>query len=203
MEYVGLGRTGLRVSVAGLGCGGFSRLGLGSGQERGRDRRADPSGPRPRGQPVRHGRRLWHRSRARQGARGGPARGGRDRDQSAVQCQQPELECRQRRRLARRLVAPACHRRYRRLSAARRGTCRLRPRAKRHRTGLAEGKSQRQVPSPRHYRDRTARSRAQDVAACRGRRCVGCRNGRLSHDASKCAQGGIAADPTILGSGHC
>ena len=31
MEYVTLGRTGLRVSVAGLGCGGFSRLGLGTG----------------------------------------------------------------------------------------------------------------------------------------------------------------------------
>lgn len=28
MDYVTLGRTGLRVSVAGLGCGGFSRLGL-------------------------------------------------------------------------------------------------------------------------------------------------------------------------------
>ena len=27
-----LGRTGLRVSVAGLGCGGFSRLGLGTGK---------------------------------------------------------------------------------------------------------------------------------------------------------------------------
>jgi aryl-alcohol dehydrogenase-like predicted oxidoreductase len=32
MQYTTLGRTGLRVSVAGLGCGGFSRLGLGSGQ---------------------------------------------------------------------------------------------------------------------------------------------------------------------------
>jgi aryl-alcohol dehydrogenase-like predicted oxidoreductase len=32
MEYTTLGRTGLRVSVAGLGCGGFSKLGLGSGQ---------------------------------------------------------------------------------------------------------------------------------------------------------------------------
>jgi aryl-alcohol dehydrogenase-like predicted oxidoreductase len=31
MEYTALGRTGLRVSVAGLGCGGFSRLGLGTG----------------------------------------------------------------------------------------------------------------------------------------------------------------------------
>ena len=32
MEYTTLGRTGLNVSVAGLGCGGFSRLGLGTGK---------------------------------------------------------------------------------------------------------------------------------------------------------------------------
>ena len=32
MQYTTLRRTGLRVSVAGLGCGGFSRLGLGTGQ---------------------------------------------------------------------------------------------------------------------------------------------------------------------------
>jgi L-galactose dehydrogenase len=31
MEYTTLGKTGLRVSVAGLGCGGFSRLGLSAG----------------------------------------------------------------------------------------------------------------------------------------------------------------------------
>jgi aryl-alcohol dehydrogenase-like predicted oxidoreductase len=31
MEYVTLGRTGLKVSVAGFGCGGFSRLGLSTG----------------------------------------------------------------------------------------------------------------------------------------------------------------------------
>jgi len=36
MDYTTLGRTGMRVSVAGLGCGGFSRLGLGtSGSEEG------------------------------------------------------------------------------------------------------------------------------------------------------------------------
>ena len=32
MQYTTLGRTGLQVSVAGLGCGGFSKLGLGTGQ---------------------------------------------------------------------------------------------------------------------------------------------------------------------------
>lgn len=31
MQYTTLGRTGLKVSVAGLGCGGFSRLGMGTG----------------------------------------------------------------------------------------------------------------------------------------------------------------------------
>jgi L-galactose dehydrogenase len=31
MDYTTLGRTGMKVSVAGLGCGGFSRLGLGTG----------------------------------------------------------------------------------------------------------------------------------------------------------------------------
>ena len=32
MHYTTLGRTGLRVSVAGLGCGGFSRLGQATGK---------------------------------------------------------------------------------------------------------------------------------------------------------------------------
>ena len=32
MEYTTLGRTALKVSVAGFGCGGFSRLGLGTGK---------------------------------------------------------------------------------------------------------------------------------------------------------------------------
>jgi aryl-alcohol dehydrogenase-like predicted oxidoreductase len=31
MDYTTLGRTSMRVSIAGLGCGGFSRLGLGTG----------------------------------------------------------------------------------------------------------------------------------------------------------------------------
>lgn len=34
MEYVTLGRTGIRVSIAGLGAGGFSRLGLGTGKSK-------------------------------------------------------------------------------------------------------------------------------------------------------------------------
>src|SRR5580700_693282 len=33
MDYTTLGRTGLRVSVAGLGTGGFSRIGIGQSEE--------------------------------------------------------------------------------------------------------------------------------------------------------------------------
>ena len=32
MQYTTLGKTGLKVSVAGLGCGGFSRLGIPAGK---------------------------------------------------------------------------------------------------------------------------------------------------------------------------
>jgi predicted aldo/keto reductase-like oxidoreductase len=32
VEYTTLGKTGLKVSMAGLGCGGFSRLGLSAGK---------------------------------------------------------------------------------------------------------------------------------------------------------------------------
>ncbi len=34
MEYTTLGRTGLKVSVAGLGCGGSSKLGLAAGHSK-------------------------------------------------------------------------------------------------------------------------------------------------------------------------
>ena len=40
MDYTTLGRTGLRVSVAGLGCGGFSQLGLGTGKSEAETRQA-------------------------------------------------------------------------------------------------------------------------------------------------------------------
>jgi aryl-alcohol dehydrogenase-like predicted oxidoreductase len=39
MHYIRLGRTGLDVSVAGLGCGGHSRLGLGTGHDHAHARR--------------------------------------------------------------------------------------------------------------------------------------------------------------------
>ena len=45
MEYTTLGKTGLKVSVAGLGCGGFSRLGIPAGKT---EDEAAPAHPRGR-----------------------------------------------------------------------------------------------------------------------------------------------------------
>ena len=65
MQYTTLGRTGLKVSVAGLGCGGFSRLGLGTGQSAehaaGIVRQAIDLGV----DTDRHRRGVWHRGGGR------------------------------------------------------------------------------------------------------------------------------------------
>ena len=74
MQYTTLGRTGLKVSVAGLGCGGNSRIGQGTGLERGAVDRAGARGARPRRQLPRHRQRLRHRGHRRQGDQGPPAR---------------------------------------------------------------------------------------------------------------------------------
>ena len=202
MEYVTLGRTGLQVSVAGLGCGGFSRLGLGNGK-------SEAEAVALIRQAIDLGVNLFDTAAAygtgrgaRQGAQGGPARGGRDRNQGAVQRQQSQLEYRKcRRRLARQLAAPARHRLCQRVRARRRGTPRLRPRAQRCRACLACGKGQGQV-SIRHLaitKNSTARSRAQDAAARRRRRRVGRRDGRLSHDAPERPRSGLSTDPRASG----
>ena len=81
MQYTTLGRTGLRVSVAGLGTGGFSRLGLQDRQDRGRGGAAHPRGGRARHQLHRHRAGLRHRRRGGPGAQDAPARSGRGRHQ--------------------------------------------------------------------------------------------------------------------------
>ena len=54
MDYTTLGRTGLKVSVAGLGCGGNSRLGLGrdtTGEQEPEKRAAPHADEDPHGVP--------------------------------------------------------------------------------------------------------------------------------------------------------
>ena len=62
MEYVTLGKTGLRVSVAGLGCGGNSRLGLGRGKTEAEAIALSASGVGYGTQSPGYRRCLWHRS---------------------------------------------------------------------------------------------------------------------------------------------
>ena len=74
MDYTTLGPTGLKVSVAGLGCGGFSRLGLGTGGTEASAIAHHPRSARPRREPARHRRGLRHRGRGRQSHQGRAAR---------------------------------------------------------------------------------------------------------------------------------
>ena len=83
MQYTTLGNTGLRVSVAGLGTGGFSRLGLKSGKTEDESARLIHEAVGPRHQLHRHRAGLRHRGRGREGAEDHPARPGRDCDQGA------------------------------------------------------------------------------------------------------------------------
>ena len=88
MEYTTLGRTGLKVSVAGLGCGGFSRLGLGTGKSEadaiGIIRAALDLGVNLFDTAAAYGTETG----ARQGAARRAARPGRDLHQGAVRRQQ-------------------------------------------------------------------------------------------------------------------
>ena len=127
MEYTTLGRTGLKVSVAGLGCGGFSRLGLGTGKSE-----ADAIAI------IREALDLGVNLFDTAAAYGtepvlGKALAGVPRDKVVI-CTKapfgisdPEVDAGARRRQPRPLVAGARHRLHRCLSAARRRAARLRP----------------------------------------------------------------------------
>ena len=58
MDYTTLGKTGLKVSVAGLGCGGNSRIGQGSGKSEDESVALIRRALGPRRQPSRHRREL-------------------------------------------------------------------------------------------------------------------------------------------------
>ena len=75
MQHTTLGRTGIQVSVAGLGCGGHSRLGQSYGATEAESIAVDPPRPRPRHQPDRHRAGVRHRVDRGEGDPRPPRRG--------------------------------------------------------------------------------------------------------------------------------
>ena len=73
MQTVMLGRTGLPVSVVGLGCGGHSRLGMANGADEAQASRVVARGDRPRHRLHRHRARVRHRRRGRRARSAGAA----------------------------------------------------------------------------------------------------------------------------------
>ena len=182
MQYTTLGKTNLRVSVAGLGTGGFSRLGLKTGKIRGRSRAADPRGRGARHQLHRHRGELRHRRRGRQGAQNHPARSGRHRHQGAIP-RQAIRAAGEGGRGARQFAAPDGHRLCRRVQSAWRGGRRIRLRAEYDCAGAARRKAQGQDPAHRHHREPDHRFHQRDAEARGARSGLGGVHGGLPHDA--------------------
>ena len=88
MQYTTLGRTGLRVSVAGLGTGGFSRLGLKTGKTEEQSARLIHEAVELGVNFIDTAPSYGTEGVVGQGAEDHPARPGRDRDQGAVPPQQ-------------------------------------------------------------------------------------------------------------------
>ncbi len=202
MEYTTLGRTGLKVSVAGLGCGGFSRLGLGTGKSE-----AEAVGLVHEAFSL--GVNLFDTA-AVYGTEAvlGKALKGLPRDQVVITTKawtprgagpfRRRSGCREPRQFAQR----ARHRLHRRLPAARRRARGLRPCARGDCPGLARRADQGKNPLSRRHRNRLRRCRARDGAA-RGRgRGVGRGHDRVSHDAPERPPIGVSAHGSQSASGH-
>ena len=204
MEYTTLGRTGLKVSVAGLGCGGFSRLGLGTGKSEahaiGIIRAALDLGVNLFDTAAAYGTEPVL----------GKALRGVPREQVVI-CTKapfgisnPDATPEKARRQPRPLAEGARHRLHRRLPAARGRAARLSARAARsiapallrekekgkfRHLGITET-----APDDPHARNGAARL---------PRRGVGRRDDRVPHDAPERARQRLSADPPAPASARC
>ena len=185
MQYTTLGKTGLKVSVAGLGCGGFSRFGLGTGKSEAEAARSSARRSIS-GSTCRHRARPTAPRRARQGDAGRPARPGRHRHQGVVLAAASAVAAehgREPRQFVAASSAPttsistSCTA-SRRANTTRRS--RSRPRSSRRGKGQdqALGMTETALDDPEHEMLRRA---------ARGRR-MGRRHGRVPHDAPERAQ---------------
>ena len=195
MEYTTLGRTGLKVSVAGLGCGGFSRLGLGTGKSE-----ADAIGI------IRAALDLGVNLFDTAAAYGteqvlGKALQGVAREQVVI-CTKAPFGISNPDATPEKAVA-SLDRSLQELGTDYIDVYQLHgvaPRGYQHalevdRPGAAARKGEGEVPPSRHHRDRARRPGARDDRARLPGRRLGRRDGRVPHDAPERARRGVSADP--------
>ena len=195
MEYTTLGRTELRVSVAGLGCGGFSRLGLNTGG-------TEASAIAIIHAALDHGVNLLDTA-APYDTEGvvGKAIKGVPRDKRGDRHQ--VLGASAAASAGRRNVSwPAWTTRCANSAstASMYSNCMRcrRPATTTCATSIAPAllkrEGTRQIPLPRHHRDLAQRPRTPDAAARRARRHVGRGDGRVPSDEPEHARGGVPRD---------
>ena len=182
MQYNTLGKTGLRVSAAGLGTGGFSRLGLKAGK-------TEDESARLIHEAVGLGINFIDTA-ASYGTEGvvGKALKTIPRDQVVIATKaqfrgDAFRAAREGDRGARQFAAPDGHRLCRRVQSARRGARRIRLCAQHDRAGAAQGKEQGQDQAHRHHREPDRRFHQRDAQARGERSRLGGLHGGLPHDA--------------------
>ena len=182
MHHTTLGRTGLRVSVAGLGTGGFSRLGLKSGK-------TEDEAARLIHEAVGLGINFIDTAPT-YGTEGvvGQALKTIPRDQVVIATKAQFrgnglAAAGARGREPRQFAAPDGHRLCRRVQSARRRAARIRLCAQLDRAGAARGEGEGQDPAHRPHREPDRRSHQRDAQARAARSGVGGVHGGLPHDA--------------------
>ena len=195
MDYTTLGANGAEGQRRGAWLRRQQPAGAVHRQDRGGRGRVDPRGDRSRGQPDRHRGGLRHRGRGRPGAarRGarqggglhqGLAPGGREAVHAGMGGAEPG-------QFPARARAGLC----RRVPAARRAAGGVRARARRDRSGAAEGEGKGQISPSRHHRDGAERSQPGHAVSRRARSAVGDGDVRLPHDAPGGARAGVSRRP--------
>ncbi len=195
MQYTTLGKTGLKVSVAGLGCGGNSRIGLGAGLAEAQSialvQRALDLGVNFLDTALAYG---------TEGVVGKAIKG-RPRDSVVISTKShinaldgtSPLPAVRRGRQPGGLAARARHRLCRRLPPAWAVAQVLRPGHGGDRAGAAAREGEGQAAPSRRLRDRPARSRAHHAGARRGGAGLGGVHAGLPHDEPERAQASAAA----------
>ena len=195
MDYVTLGRTGLQVSVAGLGCGGFSQLGLAQGK-------SEADAIAIIRQALELGVNLFDTAAA-YGTEGVLGKAIKSvRREEVVVCTKAPFSFSNPHSTPEGIVA-SLDKSLRQLDTDYIDVYQLHGvppaaydhAAERSGPGAAAGEGKGQVPPSRDYRNRAPRPRAPDIKSGSTGRRLGRRDGRVPHDASECAGPGLSADP--------